>query len=59
MAMATIAHAHAERHKGQLMDSVEPRFTAQADQLEIARFQSVDGGARAINVATAGQRNRR
>ena len=37
------AHAHAERHEGQLMGSVESWFTAHANQLEIARFQSVDG----------------
>ena len=53
------AHAHAQWHEGQLMNSIDSGFTAQADQLEIARFQSVNIRTRAIHVAAAGQRKRR
>src|SRR5258708_35718656 len=52
------AHPHAERHEGQLMDGIDSGVAAQTNQLEIARFQSVDIRTRAVYVAAAGQRKR-
>ena len=51
------AHTDAQRHKGELAGGVEARFAAQGNQLQIMRFEAVDGGAGAIDVGAGGERD--
>ena len=49
------AHAHAERHEGELLVDLDVRLSAQGNHLQVVRFEAIDGGSGTIDVGAIRQ----